>query len=282
MPSTLYRPRRTLNNRVLFAVFLVLAIAWLAFILILAASYPESSVRPTAGQRNLPPSGEFWLGTDWMGRDMMARTVKGLTLSLRVAAITATVSVVVSVIFGVLAAIGPKWTDWLVNWLVDMTLGVPHIVASLLISFAVGGGTLGVILGVGLTQWAPLARLIRGEILKVREEPYVAMSRARGHGSGWVVGNHLLSALVPHILVGYVYMVPHSILHESSLTFLGFGFDPSRPSLGIILSEGLRFLSNGQWWLVAGPIVMLLVLVLLLEACSQLLRGLLAPATRHQ
>ncbi|WP_257162179.1 ABC transporter permease [Corynebacterium cystitidis] len=282
MRSTLYQPRRTLNNRVLFAVFLVLAIVWVALIFFLAAAYPEASIRPTAGQRNLPPDSEFLLGTDWMGRDMMARTVKGLALSLRVAAVTATVSALVSVVLGILAASGPKWADQLVNWLVDMNLGVPHIVASLLISFVVGGGTLGVVLGVGLTQWAPLARLIRGEILKVREEPYVAMSRARGHSRGWVVRNHLVSALIPHILVGYVYMIPHSILHESSLTFLGFGFDPTRPSLGIILSEGMRFLSAGQWWLVAGPIVMLLVLVLLLEASSQLLRGLLAPATRHQ
>ncbi|WIM68113.1 ABC transporter permease [Corynebacterium breve] len=276
------QPRRTLNNRLAFVVFATLAVLWVLFIFAAASWYPESSVRPTPGQKNELPSLVFPLGTDWLGRDMMARTFKGLNLSLRVAAVTALLSVAVSLALGVIAASGPRWADRLVRWFTDMNLGVPHIVASLLISFAVGGGALGIVLGVGLTQWAPLARLIRAEILKIRVEPYVLMSRAQGRSTGWIVGKHLLPAIWAHVIVGFVYLVPHSVLHESGLTFLGFGFDPNVPSLGIILSEGLHYLSNDQWWAIAGPIALLLILVLLLEASSQLLRGLMAPKTRHQ
>ncbi|HZK32001.1 MAG TPA: ABC transporter permease subunit, partial [Corynebacterium sp.] len=137
-------------------------------------------------------------------------------------------------------------------------------------------------LGVSLTQWPPLTRLLRAEILKVREEPYVEISRSQGRTGWWVARHHVLPAVLPHIIVGFVIMFPHAILHESALTFLGFGLEPTRPSLGIILSEGLRFLANGQWWLVLGPIAILVALATLLDACGDLLRQLLAPASRHQ
>ena len=230
----------------------------------------------------LPPSRQFPLGTDWVGRDLAARTMKGMWLSIRIGALTALVSTAVSVLFAVLATAGSRWLDRIVSWLVDATIGLPQIVLAILIAFAVGGGTRGVVLAVGLTLWPPLTRLLRAEILKLKEEPFVAMSRAQGHGSAWVIRHHLLPALTPHILVGLAIMFPHAILHESTLTFLGFGIEPTTPSLGIILAEGMRYLSNGQWWAVLGPIAVLVTLATVLDACGDLLRSLLAPVSRHQ
>lgn len=273
---------RVRNNRVRLLILATLAAALIAVILISAAAYPDSAVRPTSGQRNVEPSWQLPLGTDWLGRDMFARTMKGMALSLLLGLAMALVSTLLSALFALAAAMGPKWMDRAVGWLVDVTIGLPQIIASLLIAFAVGGGVPGVILAVSLTQWPPLARLLRAEILKVREEPYVAVSRARGRSAWWVAWHHICPAIAPHLIVGFVLMFPHSILHESALTFIGFGLEPTTPSLGIILSEGLRFLSTGQWWLVLGPIVLLVALATLLDACGDRLRQLLSPASRHE
>lgn len=275
----LFHPR---NNRWRLLVFATIAVLLIVGVAIAAAAYPQSAIQPTGGQRNLPPSWEHPLGTDWVGRDLAARTMKGMWLSLRIGALTALVSTLVSVVFAVAATAGPKWLDRAVSWLVDATIGLPQIVLSILIAFAVGGGARGVILAVALTLWPPLTRLLRAEILKLKDEPYVAMSRAQGHTPAWIVGHHLLPALTPHIIVGLAIMFPHAILHESTLTFLGFGIEPTTPSLGIILSEGMRYLSNGQWWAVLGPIAVLVTLATVLDACGDLLRSLLAPVTRHQ
>ncbi|WIM70650.1 ABC transporter permease [Corynebacterium suedekumii] len=270
------------NNRGRLLVLVSVAFLLILGIALASGLYPQSAIQPTGGQRNLPPSWQFPLGTDWVGRDLAARTMKGMWLSIRIGALTALVSTAVSVLFAVLATAGSRWLDRIVSWLVDATIGLPQIVLAILIAFAVGGGTRGVVLAVGLTLWPPLTRLLRAEILKLKEEPFVAMSRAQGHGSAWVIRHHLLPALTPHILVGLAIMFPHAILHESTLTFLGFGIEPTTPSLGIILAEGMRYLSNGQWWAVLGPIAVLVTLATVLDACGDLLRSLLAPVSRHQ
>lgn len=276
------RTRHPRNNRMRLAVVAVIAVALIVAIAVAAMLYPPGATQPTGGQRNLPPSWRFPLGTDWVGRDLAARTMTGMWLSIRIGVLTAVFSTVVSVVLALLATSGPKWLDGLVSWIVDATIGLPQIVLSILIAFAVGGGVTGVILAVGLTLWPPLTRLLRAEILKLKEEPYVQVSRGQGRGPGWIAAHHILPALTPHIIIGLALTFPHAILHESTLTFLGFGIEPTTPSLGIILSEGMRYLSNGQWWAVLGPIAVLVALATVLDACGDLLRRLLAPATRHE
>lgn len=276
------RTRHPRNNRLRLAIAATVAVALIVAVAVAALAYPPEATQPTGGQRNLPPSWQFPLGTDWVGRDLAARTLKGLWLSLRIGALTALFSTAVAVALALLATTGPKWLDGVVSWIVDTTIGLPQIVLSILIAFSVGGGAAGIILAVGLTSWPPLTRLLRAEILKVKEEPYVQVSRSQGRGPGWVAVQHILPAVAPQIIVGLAVAFPHAILHESTLTFLGFGIEPTTPSLGIILSEGMRYLGNGQWWAVLGPIALLVLLATTLDACGDLLRRLLAPVTRHQ
>lgn len=270
------------NNRFRLMITGILAVLIIAAILLIAYTTPPEALKPVNGQRNLPPSWDHLLGTDWLGRDLAGRVFVGMRLSLWLGLISSFGSMVIALLVALAAGLGPAWLDRAMSWLIDATLGLPQIVFALLVSFALGGGAVGVTVAIAVTQWPPLARLLRAEIFTVRSEPYVEYSRARGMPPAAIASNHIIPAVVPHLIVGFLIAFPHAIVHESMLTFLGYGIDPTTPSLGIVLSEGLRYLTNGQWWAVLGPIAVLVVLATVLDRCGDLTRRLLVPETRHE
>lgn len=232
--------------------------------------------------RNLPPSFDHPFGTDWLGRDMLARTVKGLALSLTIGVLTAAASVFMALALGMAAAVGGKGADAAVSWLVDLFLSMPHLVTLILISFVVGGGMKGVMLGVALTHWPSLARVIRAEILQVRSAEYVQVSRRLGKSRWWVAARHMAPHVVPQIFVGFILLFPHAILHEAGVTFLGFGLSPHQPAIGIILSEAMRHLSAGLWWLAFFPGFSLVIMVRAFDILGENVRKLIDPHSAHE
>lgn len=229
-------------------------------------------------RKNLAPSLAHVFGTDWMGRDMLARTLAGLSTSLGVGLIAAFVSSLIAFLLAVVAAAGGPVLDGFVDWLIDIVMGVPHIVLLILISYALGRGAVGVLAGIALTHWPSLARVLRAEMMQLRQEPFMACSRALGVGRLRMVLNHVLPAVLPQYLVGLALMFPHAILHEASITFLGFGLPPEQPAVGVILSEAMGYLSSGSWWLAVFPGLALLLVVLLFDAVASLLRSLVSGA----
>ncbi len=199
-------------------------------------------------EKNLPPSLQHFFGTDWLGRDMFSRTIMGLSLSIGVGIIGALSSTVLAVIFGVCAATMGKRVDQFISWLIEVFLSVPHLVTLILISFTLGGGLKGIIIGIAITHWASLARVIRAEVMHVRASEYVQISKKMGKTHWWIIFNHILPYTAPQILIGFLLKFPHAILHESAITFLGFGISPHEPAIGIILSESMKYLSSGAWW----------------------------------
>lgn len=210
--------------------------------------------------RNSTPSFVHLFGTDWLGRDMLARTLKGLTLSLAVGIIASFSSTIIALIFSMISSWN-KTADYIVTWLIDLFLSVPHIVTLLLISFAVGGGFKGVVIGLALTHWPSLTRLLRAEVLQIKTAEYVDVSRRLGKSQFWIARHHFLPHLLPQLLVGFILLFPHAILHEAAITFLGFGLSAESPAIGIILSESMRYLSTGLWWLAFFPGLSLLMMV---------------------
>ena len=103
------------------------------------------------------------------------------------------------------------------------------------------------VIGVALTHWPSLARLIRAEVIQLRESPYIQISCKLGKSSWYIARKHMLPHLVPQFIVGLVLMFPHAILHESSITFLGFGLSTEQPAIGIVLSEAMQYLITGKW-----------------------------------
>ena len=221
--------------------------------------------------RLMPPSAEHWLGTDALGRELWARTLAGLALSFGVGLSAALLGTLIALSLASLAMLSPI-LDALVSLLIDTLLSVPHLILLLLIAFALGGGTQAVIIAVALTHWPSLARLLRAELLSLRNSPYVAISKGFGKRQGFIVWYHLLPHVLPHCLVGALLLFPHAILHEAALTFLGVGLDPTQPAIGVLLADAMRYLTGGYWWLGVFPGLGLLLMVLAIERFASMLR----------
>lgn len=227
-------------------------------------------------KKNEAPSFGHLFGTDWLGRDMLMRTAKGLTLSLGVGLLAAFSSTIIALLLSFLSS----WNticDLLVTWLIDLFLSVPHIVTLLLISFAFGGGFKGVVIGLALTHWPSLARLLRAEIMQLETAEYVGVSKQLGKNHVWIARHHFVPHLVPQLVIGFILLFPHAILHEAAITFLGFGLSTETPAIGIILSESMRYLSTGHWWLALFPGLALLTMVGLFDLLGRSIRKLLDP-----
>lgn len=231
--------------------------------------------------RNQAPSFSHPFGTDWLGRDMLTRTIKGLTLSIFVGLIAAAISTIIALVLGIAAATMGNRVDTIVTWLVDLFMSIPHLVALILIAVALGGGMRGVVIGVALTHWPSLTRVVRGEVLQLRSTEYVQISRRMGKSRWWIAAQHIVPHLIPQMLVGLVLLFSHAILHEASITFLGFGLSPHQPAIGIILSESMRYLSVGMWWLAFFPGLSLLIIVRLFDILGDNLRKLMDPYNAH-
>ncbi len=232
-------------------------------------------------RKNLAPSGQFLFGTDWMGRDMLSRTLTGLSLSIRIGLLTAAVSAVIALVLGVASAVLGGWVDAVISWCIDLVMGIPHILLVMLISLAFGKGFVGVVAGVALSHWPSLARVIRGEVLQLRGAVYVRTAEKLGVSRLTIARRHLLPHLLPQFLTGLVLQFPHAILHEASVTFLGFGLSPEQPAIGVILSESMSYLTTGKWWLAVFPGLSLVLVVVLFAAMGEQLRKLLDPASVH-
>lgn len=232
-------------------------------------------------QRHQPPSLHHLFGTDAYGRDLLERTLVGLRLSLVVGTVAALMSGAIALALSLVAVTGGRAAAAVVNWLVDLFLALPHLVLLILLAFALGGGTQAVILAVGLTHWPRLTRVLVSKARETAGADYVAISRALGHRRAHIARHHLAPHLLPHFSVGVVLMFPHAILHEAALSFLGLGIDPGQPAIGILLSDSMRSLSAGHWWLAALPGLALLVVVKLIDRIGDDLRLLVDPRSAH-
>ena len=232
--------------------------------------------------KNLAPSLAHPFGTDWMGRDMLLRTLAGLSTSVLVGLGAAAFSAVVALVLASAAALGGKRVDAVVTWLIDLVMGVPHIVLLILISFALGKGFWGVTVGIALTHWPSLTRVLRAEIMQCRESTYVAVARKLGKTPAQIALSHIVPYVFPQFLVGLILLFPHAILHEAAITFLGFGLPPEQPAIGVILSESMGYLSAGMWWLAVFPGLALVACVVLFDVAGSSLRALIDPHTAQR
>lgn len=250
---------------------------FLILITIIGRMVTETGTVTDFTNKNLRPSAGHIFGTDWMGRDMLTRTISGLSISICIGLLAATVSAVIALILGTMAATMGKKVDFVITWMIDLMMGVPHIVLLVLISFALGKGFWGVTIGVAVTHWPGLTRVIRGEVMQVKEAPYINVAAKLGMGKIKIAIKHIFPHILPQFLIGLILLFPHAILHEASVTFLGFGLSPETPAIGIILSESMSYLSAGRWWLAFFPGVALVFTVVLFDKAGESLQKLIDP-----
>jgi peptide/nickel transport system permease protein len=271
-----------MNERKKMIMLLALSSGFLLTILILSFWLSNDNLRLSAASKNLAPSLDYVFGTDWLGRDMFTRTMKGLRLSLTVGAFASLLSVIIATVMGICAAIFGKIVDGIISWFIDLFIGMPHLVFMVLICFIVGGGIHGIVLGVSLTHWTALARVVRSEVLQIKGAEYIQISKSYGKSAWYIARRHILPSVFPQIMIGFLLMFPHVILHEAALTFLGFGLSPQTPAIGIILSEAMSHISTGKWWLVVFPGLILVLVVKSFDSIGEKLRILKEPASSNE
>jgi peptide/nickel transport system permease protein len=268
-----------INRRQQILVAIGLCIAFLLGVILSTGFLDDAGLNPMLIQRNQPPNWGHPFGTDWLGRDMLVRSLHGLSLSLRIGLLAASVSALIGTGLGLVAGTWRGWLDAVIIWIIDVFFSLPHLVLLILIAFAVGGGTRGVIIAVALTHWTSLARVIRAEVLQVNSADYTQLSRRLGKSSLWIAWHHMVPHILPQLLVGLILLFPHAILHEAALSFIGIGISPHIPAIGIILAESMRHLSTGYWWLGVMPGGLLLLSVKAFDWLGEHCKALLDPKT---
>lgn len=268
------------RKRVLFGIGF--SLVFLAAVCIAGVTCTELARVTDFSRKNIAPGIPYLFGTDWLGRDMLMRTLKGMSLSIFIGMLSAVISAVLALIMGVASATMGKKVDGMITWLIDLIMGIPHMLLLILISVAMGKGLKGVVIGVAFTHWTSLARLIRAEVMQLKESPYIKIAEKLGKSKWYIARKHMLPHLVPQFIVGLVLIFPHAILHESSITFLGFGLSTEQPAIGIILSEAMKYLVTGKWWLALFPGIFLVLTVVLFYVLGESLRKLIDPGSVHE
>jgi peptide/nickel transport system permease protein len=196
-----------------------------------------------------PPSGQHWFGTDIQGRDVWARLVYGARVSLSVGIISQGIALSLGVVLGLVAGYYGKWVDELVMRLADVTLAFPTLLLLIALVAALQPSLTVVFATIGLVGWAGMARLVRGQVLVVRELEFVQAERALGAGDIRILIRHILPSVVAPVVIAATLGVAGAIMAESSLSFLGLGVQPPTPSWGSMIADGrdLYQLRHAPW-----------------------------------
>lgn len=230
----------------------------------------------------LPPSPAHPFGTDEAGRDLLIRSLAGLRISLLVAAVCAVVSTVLGTVLGAVSGLAGGWTDRLLMRLVDAVNAVPHLLLGIVIVALYRGSVLAVIASIALTHWTSVARIVRGEVLSLRDRPFVDAAIGGGAGRRHVLRRHLLPAVVPQAALCAVLILPHAVWHETALSFLGLGLPAHLASIGNILGDGRDAVLLGSWWIVLLPSALLVAVALAVAGLGGSWRDKMVPRRRSE
>ncbi|VGO22936.1 ABC transporter permease [Pontiella sulfatireligans] len=222
------------------------------------------------------PSSKHWMGTDGLGRDVMARLVQGVSIAYKVGIITSLIAIPIGVFFGCIAGyFGGKVDDFVV-WLYSTFASMPGLLFILAIAMVVGKGLLGIYLGIGLTTWVGICRLMRGEVIKHKGQTYVLAAQALGLSSGRIIFRHILPNVMHVIIVTFTLRFPAAVGTEVFLSFLGIGVQ-DQPSWGLMINSARMRLWQGIWWEMTFVTLAVFLLVLAFNLLGDALRDALDP-----
>jgi peptide/nickel transport system permease protein len=205
-------------------------------------------------KQDLAPCAAFPFGTDEHGRSIVARMVHGTLIALLVGFVSTSISATIGFTLGSLAGYAGGWPDLLLSRVMDIVLSIPTLILILALVAVIEKPTIWQLMTViGCTGWVQIARLTRGEVLKLRELDWVTAARALGFGPARIIARHVLPNALAPALVFISFGVAGAILTESSLSFLGFGVQPPTPSWGSILHDGFKDVLANHWWLIVFP-----------------------------
>ena len=249
---------------------IALAAPWLA-------PYDPIKVNPAEALQG--PSLAHPFGTDQYGRDILSRAMVGARLSLLTGLGAVAVALATGVALGLLSGVVGGWTDLLFMRLVDIMMAFPSILMALVVVTVLGPGTTNVMVAVGVSLVPTFVRLVRGDVLAVKENAYVEAARALGCGSGRLALRHVLPNIVAPVIVLATVAIAWSIILGASLSFLGLGPRPPIPEWGIDLSNGRGYLLRA-WWISSLPGLCIMLTVVAVNLVGDALRDELDPRLR--
>ncbi|HUF11656.1 MAG TPA: ABC transporter permease [Longimicrobiales bacterium] len=227
----------------------------------------------------LSPSWEHWFGTDRFGRDVLTRMIYGARISLTIAFVAVTISIILGTLVGAAAGYFGGKIDGALMRFTDMVLAFPRLILLIMIVALFGASIPLIIIVLGLTQWPSSARLVRGEVLSLREREYIQAARALGYGSSRIVLRHLVPNVLAPVIVAATLGIGNTIVLEAGLSFLGLGVQPPTPSWGNMVADGGQSLI-GAWWVATFPGLAIVVSVLAFNLLGDGLRDALDPRLR--
>jgi peptide/nickel transport system permease protein len=267
------------------SVFVAIALAAL-FAPLIAPQNPYDLMTVDIMDNLLPPGEQgysgmtHWLGTDGQGRDMLSAMLYGLRISLLVGLASGLIALVVGTMVGLIAAFRGGWVDAVLMRIVDLQLSFPTILVALILLVILGRGVDKIIFALVVVQWAYFARTVRGVALVESARDYIEAARGLRLGSLRIVLLHVLPNCLPTMLVVATMQMAMAISLEATLSFLGLGLPPIRPSLGLLIANGFDYLQSGRWWISVLPGVVLLVLIVSVNILGDRLRDILNPHLR--
>jgi peptide/nickel transport system permease protein/oligopeptide transport system permease protein len=246
-----------------------------------------------SANRLVPPNAEHWLGTDLHGRDLLTRLMYGARISLLVGFVGASISLLLGVAYGLVAGYAGGRTDNLMMRVVDVLYALPRIVlvivlislfdlklkalldGTALAPFATHARLLLLFVGLGLVEWLTLARIVRAQVLTIKERPFVLSSRLIGQSTPVILFRQILPQVLPVVITYLTLALPAVILEESFLSFLGLGVQAPLASWGTLLADGASMLNpiDTPWWLIVFPALTLILCLLLLNLLGDQLRN---------
>jgi len=261
--------------------FVGLILLLLLFAMAFSASYlsPFDPLEQHISDSLSPPLTDYWLGTDKLGRDILSRLMHGAQISVFVGIAVVGVAGAFGTVVGLLVGYRRGWADEALMRVTDIFFAFPSLILAMAIAGALGPSLRNALIAVGVVLWPVYARLVRGQVLVLREREFVQAAQAIGSPTRMILFRHLLPNVLAPLLVQASFDMGSTILTVAGLSFIGFGAQPPTPEWGVMISEGRNYITT-QWWLTAVPAAAILLFVASFNLVGDGLRDILDPRLR--
>ncbi|MHB1684593.1 MAG: ABC transporter permease [Bacilli bacterium] len=249
------RRRLFANKLATFGLFMIILLVIMAIIGPLLTHYSYAAQSLT--DKNLPPSAKHWFGTDDLGRDVFTRAWFGARISLFIGFMAALIDLVIGVIYGGVSGLFGGKVDEVMMRIVEVLYGLPYLLVVILLMVVLGPGLFTIIVAMTATGWVSMARIVRGQVLQLKEMDYIFASRAFGSSTIRILWRHLVPNTIGPIIVNMTLTVPAAIFGEAVLSFLGLGVPAPLASWGTMANDGLGALIDGFYWKLLAPTLLI-------------------------
>ncbi len=270
------------NKLAMFGFILIVLMLIMAFVGPQISGY--SYYQQELSHMNIEPGSEYWFGTDTLGRDLFTRICYGIRYSLLIGILAAAMDFIIGVSYGGIAGMASSKVDTVMMRIAEIAYAIPYMLIVILISVTMGkdqGASLyTLVLAMSITGWVPMAIMVRGQVLQLRENEYCLASRSLGANKRYILTKHIIPNTLGPILVNITLSVPRAIFAEATLSFMGLGLQPPQPSLGVLATDGLEVMGIGLFYQMLLPALFISLIMFSFNVFGDGLQDALDPRLR--